>query len=121
MSKLICLIEDNAAVNKLFTLILKKEGYEVMPFLDGNSFIEWANENSAALVVMDIILPDINGVDLLKKLREIEHFAKVPVVAATGLASQAHRQNLIHSGFDDVLTKPFDKNDFIKVIEDFLK
>ncbi|MEI6091567.1 MAG: response regulator [bacterium] len=121
MSKLICLIEDNATVNKLFTLILKKEGYEVVPFLDGNSFIEWANSNLAALIVMDIILPDINGVDLLKRVRKLENYALVPVIAATGMASEANRQNLIHSGFDNVISKPLDKNDFLQLIEDYLK
>lgn len=121
MSKLICLIEDNAAVNKLFTLILKKEGYDVVPFLDGNSFIEWANINTAALIVMDIILPDINGVDLLRKVRQIESYSTVPVVAATGMASEANKQNLIQSGFDNVISKPLDKNDFLQIIEDYLK
>ena len=121
MSKLICLIEDNATVNKLFTLILKKEGYEVVPFLDGNSFIEWAKNSTAALIVMDILLPDINGVDLLRKVRELDNFALVPVIAATGMASEANRQNLINSGFNDVISKPLDKNDFLKLIEDYLK
>jgi CheY-like chemotaxis protein len=121
MSKLICLIEDNATVNKLFSLILKKEGYEVVPFLDGNSFIEWAKTNNAALIVMDILLPDINGVDLLKKLRQLENYTLVPVIAATGMASEANRQNLIHSGFDNVISKPLDKNDFLQLIEDYLK
>ena len=121
MSKLICLIEDNATVNKLFTLILKKEGYEVLPFLTGNSFIEWANHNDAALIVMDIILPDINGVDLLKKLHELDNYAHVPVIAATAMASEANKQNLIQSGFSNVIAKPFDKNDFLQIIEDYLK
>lgn len=121
MSNLICLIEDNTAVNKLFTLILKKEGYEVVPFLDGNSFIEWAKLNTAALIVMDIILPDINGVDLLRSVRQIESYANVPVIAATGMASEANRQNLIHSGFNDVIAKPLDKNDFLRIIEEYLK
>lgn len=121
MSKIICLIEDNVSVNKLFTLILKKEGYEVVSFIDGNSFIEWAKTNNASLIVMDIILPDINGIDLLKQLRQNENYTKVPVIAATGMASEARIQNLTNSGFTNVITKPLDKNDFLKKIEDCLK
>lgn len=121
MSKIICLIEDNTAVNKLFTMILQKEGYKVVSFLDGNSFTEWTNSNNAVLIIMDIILPDINGIDLLKKLQQNENYSQVPVIAATGMASEAHIQNLINSGFTNVITKPLDRNDFLKKIEDCLK
>jgi two-component system, OmpR family, alkaline phosphatase synthesis response regulator PhoP len=121
MSKIICLIEDNTSVNKLFTLILKKEGYEVVSFLDGTTFIEWANMNIASLIVMDIILPDINGVDLLKKMRSIENYTQIPVIAATAMASEANIKNLIHLGFTDVIFKPLNKTDFLQKIEDYLK
>lgn len=117
MNKKICLIEDNLSVNKLFSIMLKKEGYEVASFTDAKTFLDWTENNQADLIVMDIILPDINGMELLKLLKNNQNFSNIPVIATTGMASESSINSLIAAGFSDVITKPLDKNVFIDKIK----
>lgn len=120
-SKLICVIEDNMPIRKLFCTLLRKSGYSAVDFGDGQSAIEWIRQNNASLVIMDILLPDLNGTDLIKMVRALDHYSNTPVIAVTGFAGALDRDKFIELGFDSYLSKPINTTTFVAEIEKLIK
>lgn len=118
--KKICVIEDSPAVNKLFSAILKKNGYESISFLNGKDVINWTNDNVADLLLMDMLLPDYTGSELLRIIKQNSNYTNIPVIAVSGFATEYNIESLKSEGFDCFLTKPVDVNKFINVIKEHL-
>jgi two-component system cell cycle response regulator DivK len=114
---LICIVEDNKSIAKLFATILKKNNYLTAEFNDGNSALNWLAENVPVCVITDILLPDMNGTELLSKIRSIESLQQVPVIAITGLAQPGDEQKLLSAGFDGYMSKPINVATFVQDIE----
>lgn len=118
--KNIVVVEDNATIRKLFCTIIKKQGHEVTDFGTGESALKELNQKPADLVVLDILLPDINGTDLIAKIRAIPHCANVPVIAVTGFASDKDAVQFKELGFNGYLAKPINTESFITEINKHL-
>ncbi len=102
----ICVIEDNASIRKLFCTILKKSGYGTFDFADGASAVSWLESHKPDLIIMDILLPDINGTELFSIIHNIAGLQELPVIAITGFTSSQDRENFISLGFKSYLSKP---------------
>ena len=109
---LICLIEDNNAIRKLIATILKKDGFEIQDFANGKSAIEWLKNNEASCVIIDILLPDINGTEILPVVRAIDAYKDTPLVALTGFAQSSDKNKYLEMGFDDYFSKPINTANF---------
>ncbi len=118
---IICLIEDNPSIAKLFSTILKKSDYPTIIFHDGKNALQWLSENVPICILADILLPDMNGTELLSKIRSIESLQNVPVVAVTGLAQPGDEQKLLSSGFDGYMPKPINVASFVSDIEKIIE
>ena len=116
----IVIIEDNIPIRKLFSTLVKKAGFIVQDFPDGEKAISWLKGNSAQLIIMDILLPDINGVDLLKEVRNIDINKSTPVVAVTGFANSEDELRFLEQGFTSYISKPIDTKLFIEHIQTIL-
>ncbi len=116
----ICVIEDNVPIRKLFTTLLKKSGFEVNDFGDGSSSIEWLKSNIPDIILMDILLPDINGSELLTSVRSLNGLQKVKIIAVTGFASANDRDKYLEIGFDGYLPKPINTASFVSDIQSML-
>ncbi len=114
---IVCIIEDNPSIAKLFSTILKKSDYTTITFHDGKSALQWLVENVPICILADILLPDMNGTELLSKIRSIESLQNVPVIAVTGLAQPGDEQKLLSSGFDGYMPKPVNVTSFVSDIE----
>lgn len=119
-SNIICVIEDNMPIRKLFCTLLKKSGYETMDFGDGRSALDWLEGNDVKAILMDILLPDINGTDLIKLVRNFGNHATTPVVAATGFAASQDREKFLELGFTGYLAKPINTSTFVNELENFI-
>lgn len=116
----ICIIEDNAAIRKLFGVILKKNGYTIVEFEEGTPAMAWLRENMPAAVLCDDILPDINGRDIIKLLRQFPNGKHLCVIATTGFALVADRDRYISIGFDGYISKPINTMTFVEEIREVI-
>lgn len=115
--KSIIVVEDNTAIRKLFCTLIKKQGYEVTDFENGESVLKNLPNLKPDLLVLDILLPDINGTDLISKVRAIPHCSNVPVIAVTGFATEQDAAKFKELGFNGYLPKPINTNAFIEEIK----
>ena len=102
------MVEDNEKNMKLFRDVLTATGYRTLEATTGESAVALATEHAPDLVLMDIQLPDIDGVEALARLRADQRTASIPVVALTAQAMHGDRERFLAAGFDGYLSKPVD-------------
>ena len=113
----ILVVEDNERNMKLFCDILRASGFGTLTATTGERAVEVALEQRPDLVLMDIQLPGIDGVEALGRLRADERFASVPVLALTAQAMEGDRERFLSAGFDGYLSKPVDVTDFVRTVK----
>jgi two-component system cell cycle response regulator DivK len=106
--ELLLVAEDNRTSMKLFRDVLQASGYRTLEATSGARAVELAAEHEPDLVLMDIQLPDIDGVEALRRLRADRRTVAIPVLALTAQAMEGVRERLLASGFDDYISKPVD-------------
>jgi two-component system, cell cycle response regulator DivK len=102
----ILVVEDNEKNMKLVRDVLQAAGYRTLEATTGGRAVESAREHRPDLVLMDIQLPDIDGVEALARLRTDERTAAIPVLALTAQAMDGDRERFLSAGFDGYLSKP---------------
>jgi two-component system, cell cycle response regulator DivK len=112
----VLVVEDNEKNMKLFRDVLEASGYRTLAATTGGQAVELALQHTPDLVLMDIQLPDIDGVEALKRLRLSETTAGIPVLALTAQAMHGDRKRFLASGFDDYLAKPVDVVEFVETV-----
>ncbi|MCL2057663.1 MAG: response regulator transcription factor [Oscillospiraceae bacterium] len=100
----ILIVEDDDKLSRFIELELTYEGYEVMKAADGRSGLSLAEAEAFELILLDIMLPEINGLELLRRLRR---FSKTPVILLTARDTVMDKVTGLDSGADDYVTKPF--------------
>ena len=106
MSATVLVVDDHALNRKLVRDVLGHAGYRVLEAGDAEGGIELAREHVPDLILMDIQLPGIDGVEALRRLRGDDVTAAIPVVALTALAMKEDRERFLAAGFDGYLEKP---------------
>ena len=102
----VLVVEDNEKNMKLVRDVLEATGYRILEATTGGQAVELAARHSPDLVLMDIRLPDIDGVEALNRLRADERTASIAVLAVTAQAMQGDRERFLAAGFDDYISKP---------------
>jgi two-component system, cell cycle response regulator DivK len=118
--KKILVVEDNELNLKLFTDLLEASDYEVIQDKDGQNVMQLCAREKPDLILMDIQLPNISGIDLIERLKIDEIFRKIPIVAVTAFTMQDDRVNILNSGADEYISKPISITNFISVMKKFL-
>ena len=111
MSARVLIVEDNERNLKLTRDMLEHDGFETIVARDGASGLELARSNPD-VVLLDIDLPDIDGREVLRRLRADPVTAGLPVVAVTAYAMEGDREDFLSAGFDDYITKPISVRTF---------
>ena len=106
-------IEDNPNNMELITFILKANGFDTLEAEFGLKGIDVFNDNEPDFVLLDIQLPDIDGMEVLNRLRLTERGSLVPIIAVTSYAMSGDSLKLIESGCDGYIEKPIDPFEFI--------
>jgi two-component system cell cycle response regulator DivK len=113
----ILVVEDNEKNMRLFRDVLLATGHRTLEASTGGHAVELAIEHVPDLVLMDIQLPDIDGVEALGRLRADERTTSVPVVALTAQAMEGDRERFLAAGFDGYLSKPVNVADLIATVK----
>jgi two-component system cell cycle response regulator DivK len=114
----ILVVEDNEKNMRLFRDVLAATGYRTLEATTGAQAVELAVEHAPALVLMDIQLPDIDGVEALARLRADERTAPIPVLALTAQAMHGDRERFLASGFDGYLSKPVNVVELVGTVKE---
>jgi two-component system, cell cycle response regulator DivK len=112
----ILVVEDNERNMKLVRELLEATGYRAIEAATGSQALDLAREHRPDLVLMDIRLPDIDGVEALSRLRADDRTASIPVLAVTAQAMQGDRERCLAAGFDGYLSKPIDVGQLLEAV-----
>jgi two-component system cell cycle response regulator DivK len=119
MAKKILIIDDNEKNRKLARVLLLHNGYETIEAEDGKQGIEQAKKHLPDLILMDIQMPVMDGLEATKKLRADEQTKNIPIIAITSYAMKGDREKIVEKGFDAYIPKPIDIDGFIEQIKEF--
>ena len=114
----ILVVEDNAKNMKLLRDVLQATGYRTLEASTGGQALMLAIEHGPALVLMDIRLPDMDGVEALSRLRMDERTASIPVLAVTAQAMQGDSERFRNAGFNGYLSKPIDIDELLMTVDE---
>ena len=112
----ILVVEDNELNMKLFRDVLVATGYRTLEATSGGEAVELATEHEPDLVLMDIQLPDLGGVQALGRLRANDRTASIPVLALTAQAMDGDRERFLAAGFDGYLSKPVNVRELVGAV-----
>ncbi len=115
----VLLVEDNEKNMKLLRDVLWAKGYRTLEATSGEAAVELAGEQQPLLVLMDVQLPGIDGVQTLRRLRSDPRTAGTPVVALTAQAMHGDRERFLAVGFDGYLSKPVDLAELLALVAGF--
>ncbi len=113
------IVEDNEKNMKLFRDVLQASGYSTLEAGTGEEAIQLAVSQVPALVLLDVQLPGIDGVETLARLRRDERTESIPVLALTAQAMHGDRERFLDAGFDGYLSKPIDILDLLRVVKEY--
>lgn len=114
--KTVLIVEDNEKNMKLARDILRAKGYAVLEAVNGLDGVRLAIAHCPDLVLMDIQLPGMDGIEAFARIRADASTAKVPVVAFTASVTPGDRSRIGHAGFDGFLSKPIDLKEFLATV-----
>lgn len=120
MGKKVLIVEDNELNMKLFHDLLEAHGIETVETSDGNQVLDLAREHQPDLILMDIQLPEVSGLDVTKWLKADEELKSIPVVAVTAFAMKGDEQKIREGGCEDYISKPISVVRFLEVVDSYL-
>ena len=118
---LVLIVEDNEKNMKLARDVLQAKGYATLEAVTGEEGVRLALERKPDLVLMDIQLPGISGIEALRRLRTDPLNAKTPVVALTASVTPTDRSQITQAGFDAILGKPINLKEFLETVKRVLE
>lgn len=120
MSATVLVIEDNAPNLDLLVFLLRAFGHEPIPAEDATAALEQVAHMKPDLILCDLQLPEMDGYELVRKLRDMPLLRGVPLIAVTAFAMPGDRDRAINAGCDGYIAKPIDPQTFVSVIDRFL-
>lgn len=118
---LVAVVDDEPDILSLVSLHLKRAGFRVKEFSDATGFLSFASRQVPDLVVLDLMLPDMDGADVCRQLKETDKLAQVPVIMLTARAEEADRVLGLELGADDYVTKPFSPRELVARVRAVLR
>ena len=120
MSKTVLIVEDNELNMKLFHDLLEAQGYETLETREGLAALSLAREHKPDLILMDIQLPEISGLEVTKWLKEDDELSHIPVVAVTAFAMKGDEERIREGGCEAYISKPISVTHFLDTIKRLL-
>ncbi len=118
--KRVLIVDDNEANIHLVRFILEKHGFKAIEARNGVEGIELAISEKPDLVLLDVQLPDIDGLEVVKRIRACEADGSIPIIALTSYAMPGDREKMLAAGCNGYIAKPIDVKTFIPEIERYL-
>ncbi len=120
MAKTILIVEDNDLNMKLFNDLLQAHGYETLQTMDGRDVMKLARDHHPDLIIMDIQLPEISGLEVTKMLKADEELKDIPVLAVTAFAMKGDEEKIREGGCEGYIAKPISVPTFLETVAKFL-
>lgn len=120
MAKTILIVEDNELNMKLFNDLLQAHGYDTLQTKDGNEAVAMTEEHRPDLILMDIQLPKISGLEITKLIKEKDELRDIPVIAVTAFAMKGDEEKIMEGGCDGYIAKPISVPNFLETVSGFL-
>ena len=120
MPKTILIVEDNELNMKLFRDLLEAQGYDVLQTRDGMHALDIARRERPDLIVMDIQLPQVSGLEVTKWIKADDDLKHIPVVAVTAFAMKGDEEKIREGGCEAYVAKPISVKNFLSTIEELL-
>jgi len=121
MSKTVMIVEDNELNMKLFHDLLEAHGYATVETRSGVEAVELARKHRPDLILMDIQLPEVSGLDVTRWLKEDAELRSIPVVAVTAFAMKGDEERIREGGCEAYLSKPISVAKFLETVRHFVK
>ncbi|MBO6816618.1 MAG: response regulator [Rhizobiaceae bacterium] len=120
MSKKILIVEDNELNMKLFNDLLEAKGYSIIQTRDGMKALDLAREHKPDLILMDIQLPEVSGLDVTRWIKEDDGISSIPVIAVTAFAMKGDEERIRQGGCEAYISKPISVASFVKTIQYYI-
>jgi len=120
MPKKVLIVEDNELNMKLFHDLLDAHGYDTLQTRDGMEALSLARQHQPDLILMDIQLPEVSGLEVTKWIKEDDNLSKIPVIAVTAFAMKGDEEKIREGGCEAYIAKPISVNTFIETVRQFL-
>ncbi|MCW2247439.1 two-component system cell cycle response regulator DivK [Azospirillum fermentarium] len=119
--KLILIVEDNELNMKLFHDLLEAHGYATLQTRNGKEALQIAREHRPDLILMDIQLPEVSGLEVTRWLKADDELRSIPVIAVTAFAMKGDEEKIREGGCEDYIAKPISVSKFIEAVQRFLR
>lgn len=120
MGKTVLIVEDNDLNMKLFHDLLEAHGYSTLQTSDGMDALRIARAERPDLILMDIQLPEVSGLEVTKWLKEDDDLRSIPVVAVTAFAMKGDEERIREGGCEDYIAKPISVQKFLETVQKYL-
>ena len=121
MTHTVLIVEDNKLNKKLFEDILKVDGYDTVATDSAFEAQELALQHNVSLVLMDIQLPEISGLDVIQMFKRNQSLMHIPIIAVTAFAMKGDEEHILSQGASAYLSKPIAVSDLLREVRHFLK
>ena len=119
-AKTVLVIEDEAQTRNIFLKCLEFEGFQAVGASDGTSGVALAQQHQPDLVVCDIIMPDMDGYETTRNIRQMYQFHSLPIIALTAKAMPGDREKCLQAGASDYIAKPIDIDQLLSLLRVWL-
>ncbi len=120
MTKTVMIVEDNELNMKLFNDLLEAKGYQTIQTRNGMDALGLARERAPDLILMDIQLPEVSGLEVTKWLKEDDRLHAIPVIAVTAFAMKGDEERIRKGGCEAYISKPISVSKFLETIETYI-
>lgn len=121
MTKKVLIVEDNELNMKLFKDLLEVHGVDTVEARNGNDVVELTRKEMPDLILMDIQLPEISGLDITQMLKEDDELKAIPVIAVTAFAMKGDEEKIREGGCEDYISKPISVTNFLETVQKYLE
>jgi two-component system cell cycle response regulator DivK len=120
MPKTVMIVEDNDLNMKLFNDLLRANGYDTLPMRNGHEALETLKEAKPDLIIMDIQLPEISGLEVTRIIKQDERLRDIPVIAVTAFAMKGDEERIRQGGCEGYLSKPISVSTFVETVRTYV-
>lgn len=121
MKNLVAIIDDESDIVDLVSIHLEKAGFEAKGFLNAQDFFDFIGKNVPDLVLLDLMLPDADGLEICKYLRRKDEFANIPIIMLSAKGEETDKVLGLELGADDYVTKPFSPKELVARVKAVLR
>ena len=120
MAQTILVVDDNEANLRLINAVLKTRSYHLLEAMSGEAALEILTNERPAMVLMDVQMPGLSGIEVARTIRAMPTMADLPLVAITAMAMKGDREEILAAGFNDYLAKPYKMGELLALVSRWL-